>query len=684
MEDANGVVDWDVDIVGPDGGAACKQLVETEDHDATECSSSFGVTLSGSEDDTKPSEISDIEVDSPFFHYPSNGDAAALMDAAVSDNTDRLLKKKRVTDHWRKFISPLMWRCQWRTMKRRKRKRSEEKMNVSSYISNHTVFSYYEKMEAEAHSIDDDENTADDSTPANNDTDSLLGIKRDDATIKQIVLSIQSVQDKVLSLRSSLNKAMAKTSKGATLKVNTHINSAQSSSCSLGKGKASEILERSPRDTSDCDIDEAAVPESALSSYGEDDDMDIFESTMNLLSAEDPHQMGEYHQGSEDVLIDNQAAEEGYQNFELVAPAWRSEAARAAGGLNFTRRDFPSDFVFGAGTSAYQYEGAAAEDGRTPSIWDTFTHAGKMPDKSTGDRAADGYHKYKEDVKLMSDTGLEAYRFSISWSRLIPGGKGPVNPKGLEYYNNLINELVKRGIEIHVTLYHLDFPQDLEDEYHGWLSPRVVEDFTAYADVCFREFGDRVTHWTTLDEPNVLPIAAYDNGLFPPNRCSPPFGTNCTAGNSAVEPYVVAHHSILAHASATQKGVVGINIYSFWEYPFSSSSADIAAAQRALDFSIGWILNPLVYGDYPEIMKKKAGSRIPSFTKEQSELIRGGTDFVGINHYSSAYISDGSNDETTDPRDYNADVATIFRYSRNGAPTGRVFFSCFLSIAAYL
>ncbi|KAG8067877.1 hypothetical protein GUJ93_ZPchr0005g14805 [Zizania palustris] len=323
--------------------------------------------------------------------------------------------------------------------------------------------------------------------------------------------------------------------------------------------------------------------------------------------------------------------------------------------LNFTRRDFPSDFVFGAGTSAYQYEGAAAEDGRTPSIWDTFTHAGKMPDKSTGDRAADGYHKYKEDVKLMSDTALEAYRFSISWSRLIPRGKGPVNPKGLEYYNNLINELVKRGIEIHVTLYHLDFPQDLEDEYHGWLSPRG-----GFHGV--RGRGDRVTHWTTLDEPNVLPIAAYDNGLFPPNRCSPPFGTNCTAGNSAVEPYVVAHHSILAHASATQKGVVGINIYSFWEYPFSSSSADIAAAQRALDFSIGWILNPLVYGDYPEIMKKKAGSRIPSFTKEQSELIRGGTDFVGINHYSSAYISDGSNDETTGPRDYNADVATIFRF----------------------
>ncbi|KAG8067876.1 hypothetical protein GUJ93_ZPchr0005g15590 [Zizania palustris] len=279
----------------------------------------------------------------------------------------------------------------------------------------------------------------------------------------------------------------------------------------------------------------------------------------------------------------------------------------------------------------------------------------------------------------MSDTGLEAYRFSISWSRLIPRGKGPVNPKGLEYYNNLINELVKRGIEIHVTLYHLDFPQDLEDEYHGWLSPRG-----GFHGVCGRvlqEFGDRVTHWTTLDEPNVLSIAAYDNGLFPPNRCSPPFGTNCTAGNSTVEPYVAAHHSILAHASvarlyrdkyqATQKGVVGINIYSFWEYPFSSSSADIAAAQRALDFMVGWILNPLVYGDYPEIMKKKAGSRIPSFTKEQSELIRGSTDFVGINHYSSVYISDGSNDETTGPRDYNADVGVIFRVTRNDTPSGQ-------------
>ncbi|VAH06639.1 unnamed protein product [Triticum turgidum subsp. durum] len=368
----------------------------------------------------------------------------------------------------------------------------------------------------------------------------------------------------------------------------------------------------------------------------------------------------------------------------LVAP-WRGGGAAVARALNFTRADFPGDFVFGAGTSAYQYEGATGEDGRSASIWDTFTHAGddnltsyglrlcassylhvaswlngcdpsmimlviigcnftiairRMPDKSTGDLGADGYHRYKEDVELMSDAGLEAYRFSISWSRLIPRGRGPVNPKGLEYYNNLINELTRRGIQIHVTLYHLDFPQILEDEYHGWLSPRVVDDFTAFADACFREFGDRVRHWTTMDEPNVIAIAAYDSGAFPPCRCSAPYGMNCTTGDSTVEPYTVAHHSILAHAAA-------VRLYR------------------------DKILDPLVKGDYPEIMKKKAGSRIPSFTKEQSELIRGAIDFVGINHYTSVYVSDGKSGADASLRDYNADMSATFRMSRNDSGTGQ-------------
>ncbi|CAM0884543.1 unnamed protein product [Alopecurus aequalis] len=350
----------------------------------------------------------------------------------------------------------------------------------------------------------------------------------------------------------------------------------------------------------------------------------------------------------------------------------------AAPVLAFTRSDFPPDFVFGAATSAYQYEGAVAEDGRSPSIWDTFTHAGKIPDKSTGDIASDGYHKYKEDVKLMADTNLEAYRFSISWSRLIPDGRGAVNPKGLEYYNNLINELVKHGIQIHVMIYHLDLPQVLDDEYGGWLSPRMVEDFTAFADVCFREFGDRVSYWTTIDEPNVGPIGSYDSGIWAPGRCSEPFGvTKCTAGNSTVEPYIAAHNMILAHASATrlyrekyqavQKGLVGINVYSFWTYPLTNSTLDLAATKRYQAFMFGWTLEPLVFGDYPQEMKTNVGSRLPTFTKSQSEFVKGAIDFIGINHYYSVYVNDRPLKEGA--RNYAADMSVNQRGSRTDPAT---------------
>ncbi|KAG6477789.1 hypothetical protein ZIOFF_061220 [Zingiber officinale] len=165
----------------------------------------------------------------------------------------------------------------------------------------------------------------------------------------------------------------------------------------------------------------------------------------------------------------------------------------------------------------------------------------------------------QEDVKLMHDMGLDAYRFSISWSRVIPNrhspyGRGPVNPEGVQYYNNLINELKKYGIEPHVTLLHFDLPQSLEDEYSGLLSPKIVEDFTAYADVCFREFGDRVKYWITVNEPNIEPILGHDLGIFPPNHYSSSLasslGLNCSKGNSSVEPYVAGHNLLLSHASA--------------------------------------------------------------------------------------------------------------------------------------
>ncbi|WJX19943.1 glycosyl hydrolase 1, variant 2 [Trifolium repens] len=190
--------------------------------------------------------------------------------------------------------------------------------------------------------------------------------------------------------------------------------------------------------------------------------------------------------------------------------------------------------------------------GRTSSIWDTFAHDGYVHGEN-GDVACDGYHKYKEDVQLMVETGLDVYRFSISWSRLIPNGRGPVNPKGLNYYNNLINELINNGIKPHVTLHNFDLPQALEDEYEGWVGRDVVRDFTDYADVCFREFGDRVLYWTTVNEPNVFALGGYDQGNAPPQRCSPPFcAINSTRGNSTFEPYLVVHHILLAHSSAVK------------------------------------------------------------------------------------------------------------------------------------
>ncbi|XP_042517814.1 beta-glucosidase 11-like isoform X2 [Macadamia integrifolia] len=328
---------------------------------------------------------------------------------------------------------------------------------------------------------------------------------------------------------------------------------------------------------------------------------------------------------------------------------------------DYSRDDFPRPprFVFGAGTSAYQVEGAAFEDGKTPSVWDTFAHSGRSGENN-GDIACDGYHKYKEDVQLMVDTGLEAYRFSISWSRVIPNGRGSVNPKGVHYYNSLINELLSHGIQPYVTLFHYDVPQALEDEYGGWLSRKIVKDFTAYADVCFREFGDRVSYWTTMNEANVLVLGGYDSGTFPPGRCSSPYGLNCTRGNSTTEPYIAAHNILLAHASAArlykkkyqakQNGVIGLNILTSGLVPLTNSTEDVRAAQRVHDFIH-------VFGDYPETMKKNVGSRLPFFTPYQSKLVKGSCDFFGLNHYSTMHIKDNPVSLKMTQRDFHEDMA---------------------------
>ncbi|CAL5210697.1 unnamed protein product [Lathyrus oleraceus] len=348
-----------------------------------------------------------------------------------------------------------------------------------------------------------------------------------------------------------------------------------------------------------------------------------------------------------------------------------------------TKSDFPPHFLFGASTSAYQVEGAANEDGRKPSILDTFAHAGNGGlFKGDGDIASDQYHKYKDDVKLMAEMGLDAYRFSISWSRLIPDGRGPINPKGLEYYNKLINELTSQGIQAHVTLHHWDLPQTLEDEYGGWVSRRIIKDFTAYADVCFREFGDRVKHWTTVNEGNVESLEGYDLGFLAPQRCSPSSMSNCSKGNSSTEPYLVTHHMLLSHASAAklyrtkykakQRGLIGFNILGFGLLPLTNTSEDIIATKRAQDFLIGWYMNPFIFGEYPDSMKNDVGSRLPYFTARESNLVKGSIDFLGFNFYYALYIKNNPKSVQKENR-YTSDMAVEFKpYTGIGTPTDEI------------
>ncbi|KAL0311824.1 UNVERIFIED_CONTAM: Raucaffricine-O-beta-D-glucosidase [Sesamum radiatum] len=196
------------------------------------------------------------------------------------------------------------------------------------------------------------------------------------------------------------------------------------------------------------------------------------------------------------------------------------------GDLKITRNDFPPNFVFGTGTSAYQIEGAAAQGGKGPSIWDTFTlrTPGRILDGSNGNIATDMYTRFKEDIKMMKKMGWDAYRFSISWPRILPGGRccAGINQEGIDYYNNVIDTLLQHGIEPYVTLFHWDLPQCLQDEYEGFLSKRVVEDFREFAELCFWEFGDRVKNWTTLNEPTTFCVNGYASCTFPPSQTPSP------------------------------------------------------------------------------------------------------------------------------------------------------------------
>ncbi|KAI7752381.1 hypothetical protein M8C21_030114, partial [Ambrosia artemisiifolia] len=319
---------------------------------------------------------------------------------------------------------------------------------------------------------------------------------------------------------------------------------------------------------------------------------------------------------------------------------------------NFRANDsfplFPRNFLFGTASSSYQFEGAYLADGKGLSNWDIFAHEpGNIVDGSNGDVAVDQYHLYLKDIELMEDIGINTFRFSISWARILPKGRfGGVNIAGIKHYDKLINALIEKGIQPFVSLTHYDIPQELEDRYGGWLSPQIRKDFAYYVSICFKYYGDRVKYWITLNEPNVVAIRGYRSGIYPPARCSATFG-NCSSGDSEREPFVAAHNMILSHFAAVnlyrakyqgeQNGNIGITMNTVWYEPISNSTEDKLAAQRAQSFYMDWFLDPIIFGKYPEEMTSILGSLLPNFSYD---YLKNGIDFIGINHYTSYYAKD--------------------------------------------
>ncbi|KAK6341143.1 hypothetical protein TWF696_008230 [Orbilia brochopaga] len=310
------------------------------------------------------------------------------------------------------------------------------------------------------------------------------------------------------------------------------------------------------------------------------------------------------------------------------------------------------NFQWGYATAAAQTEGAWNIDGKGESIWDKLGHTpGKIKDSSTADDAVRSYDLYKEDVALMKSYGARAYRFSLAWSRVIPlGGKDdPINPQGIQYYNNLINELLANGITPFVTLFHWDIPQALEDRYGGMLNlEKYMPDFLRYARVCFEAFGDRVKRWITYNEPGVYSLAGYAAGVHAPGRSSNRELNE--EGDSSTEPFIVSHTEIVSHAHCvkmyreefkpTQKGTIMITLHGNYSEPWDANDPlDVEAAERAREFEIAWFADPIYKtGDYPASMRAQLGDRLPRFTEEESKLVLGSSDFYGMNSYTTFYV----------------------------------------------
>jgi len=289
---------------------------------------------------------------------------------------------------------------------------------------------------------------------------------------------------------------------------------------------------------------------------------------------------------------------------------------------------FPAGFLWGAATSAYQVEGAPLAEGAGPSIWHRFSHLpGNTAGGETGDIACDHYHRWREDIELMRRLGLQSYRFSIAWARVLPAGRGGVNPDGLAFYDRLVDGLLEAGIAPNATLYHWDLPTALADR-GGWTNPDVRGWFSEYASLMFRTLGDRVAFWATLNEPWVVVDAGYLHGSHAPGH------------RSTFEAAAAAHNLLCAHGAAVQafrasaaRGRIGIVVNLEPKYPASESAADLAATQRADAYMNRHYLDPLLLGEYPAELPELYGEAWPEHSPAELALIRQPIDFLGINYY---------------------------------------------------
>jgi len=299
---------------------------------------------------------------------------------------------------------------------------------------------------------------------------------------------------------------------------------------------------------------------------------------------------------------------------------------------------FPDDFLWGAATSSYQIEGACNEGGRGESIWDIFSHIpGRICKGDTGDIACDHYHLYEEDVDNMKKIGLKAYRFSISWPRVIPEGKGKVNEAGLDFYDRLVDKLLEADIEPFVTLYHWDLPQALQDK-GGWKNRDIVGYFADYAALVAHRIGDRVHYWITHNEPWVVSFLGHA------------FGTHAPGIMDFSIALQVSHHLLLSHGEAVQvlkaigneKNNVGITFNLSPVFPASQKEEDIKAAKRGDGFLNRWFLDPVFKGAYPSDMWSYYQDDVPQISPGDMSIISRKIDFLGVNYYSRWVVKDDS------------------------------------------